>query len=93
MSNKETGDIGEQEVCDLVGCPNCSSKLMLLPPSFPLAASYVVGVNLELKLKPLVINRQTLYSEQDMIFMKKFLKQVIYYRHYSQILNGWIRMA
>jgi len=35
-NNKESGDIGEQEVVDLIGCPNCKSKLMLLPPSFPL---------------------------------------------------------
>ena len=37
MSNKETGDAGEIEVCNLVECPNCGSKLALLPPSFPLA--------------------------------------------------------
>lgn len=37
MSNKVTGDAGEAEVCELVHCPNCSSKLSLLPPSFPLA--------------------------------------------------------
>lgn len=36
MSNKQTGDDGEIEVCELVSCPNCSSKLMLLPPSFPM---------------------------------------------------------
>ena len=35
-SNKDTGDSGEREVCELVKCPNCSSQLMLLPPSFPL---------------------------------------------------------
>ena len=35
-TNKEAGDVGEREVCDLVSCPNCSSRLMLLPPSFPM---------------------------------------------------------
>lgn len=35
-NNKESGDAGEQEVVDLALCPNCNSKLMLLPPSFPL---------------------------------------------------------
>lgn len=37
MSNKITGDVGELEVCELIPCPNCGSKLALLPPSFPLA--------------------------------------------------------
>lgn len=37
MSNKSTGDAGEIEVCEKVKCPNCQSKLALLPPSFPLA--------------------------------------------------------
>lgn len=34
--SKTTGDLGEQEVIELVKCPNCRSKLMLLPPSFPM---------------------------------------------------------
>lgn len=36
MSNKENGDKGELEVCDLVPCPNCQNKLMVLPPNFPM---------------------------------------------------------
>lgn len=36
MNNKQSGDAGEQEVVDLARCPNCESKLMLLPSSFPL---------------------------------------------------------
>lgn len=36
LNNKVTGDAGELAVCELVVCPNCSSKLMLLPPSFPM---------------------------------------------------------
>jgi hypothetical protein len=35
-NHKLAGDMGENEVCDLVPCPNCGKKLMLLPPSFPL---------------------------------------------------------
>lgn len=34
--NKAAGDKGEQEVIDLVPCPNCGKKLMQLPPSYPL---------------------------------------------------------
>lgn len=36
MNNKIIGDEGEKEVCALINCPNCNSKLMLLPPSFPM---------------------------------------------------------
>ena len=36
MSNKQTGNQGEQEVVDLIACPNCGKKLMLLPPNYPL---------------------------------------------------------
>lgn len=36
MSNKQTGNAGEQEVVDLIACPNCGKKLMLLPTNYPL---------------------------------------------------------
>ena|SRR3972149_9408595 len=35
-SNKQVGDLGENEVIELVKCPNCGNKLVLLPPGFPL---------------------------------------------------------
>lgn len=35
-NNKSNGDAGEKEVIDLVVCPNCDKKLMLLPQSYPL---------------------------------------------------------
>lgn len=36
MSNKQSGDQGEIDIVELVPCPNCQKKLMLLPPSYPL---------------------------------------------------------
>ena len=36
MSNKQSGDTGEQEVVNLIKCPNCDSKLILLPENNPL---------------------------------------------------------
>ncbi len=36
FKNKQNGDTGEQEVVEKVPCPNCSKKLMMLPPSYPL---------------------------------------------------------
>jgi len=35
-NNKQQGDIGEQEIVGLIPCPNCSKKLMALPPNYPL---------------------------------------------------------
>ena len=35
MNNKQSGDLGEKEIVDLVLCPNCGKKLMLLPQSYP----------------------------------------------------------
>ena len=34
--NGESGKSGEQDIVDLVPCPNCSKKLMILPPNYPL---------------------------------------------------------
>lgn len=34
--NKISGDEGEQEIVDLIPCPNCKKKLMLLPKNYPL---------------------------------------------------------
>ena len=34
--NKESGDVGELEVVDLIPCPNCKKKLMLLLKNYPL---------------------------------------------------------
>ena len=35
-NNKQQGDLGEQDVVNLVPCPNCGRKLMVLPPNYPL---------------------------------------------------------
>lgn len=34
--NQESGDVGELEVVNLIPCPNCSKKLMVLPKNYPL---------------------------------------------------------
>ena len=35
-NNKSAGDLGEKEVIDLIKCPSCGNKLVLLPQGFPL---------------------------------------------------------
>lgn len=51
MTNKQNGDFGENEVIDLVKCPNCGKKLMILPPSFPLCDVQCVGCNFRAQVK------------------------------------------
>ncbi len=36
ITNKQAGDFGESEVCELIKCPNCTNKLVLLPQGFPM---------------------------------------------------------
>ncbi len=35
-NKKQLGDAGELEVVNLMYCPNCGKKLMVLPPNYPL---------------------------------------------------------
>jgi len=49
--NKVAGDLGEQEVVDLVPCPNCGKKLMLLPPSYPLYDVQCTGCSFRAQVK------------------------------------------
>jgi len=49
--SKESGDQGEQEIVDLVPCPNCSKKLMLLPKNYPLYDVQCIGCNFRAQVK------------------------------------------
>ena len=49
--NKEGGDIGEKEVVDLIPCPNCGKKLMLLPPNYPLYDVQCTGCSFRAQVK------------------------------------------
>ncbi|MEK7117899.1 MAG: DpnI domain-containing protein [Patescibacteria group bacterium] len=51
MFNKRNGDRGEKEVVELVVCPNCGKKLMLLPPSFPLYDVQCTGCSFRAQIK------------------------------------------
>ncbi|MBI4087849.1 hypothetical protein HY418_00490 [Candidatus Kaiserbacteria bacterium] len=50
-NNKESGTIGEQEIVDLVPCPNCNKKLMLLPPGYPLYDVQCTGCSFRAQVK------------------------------------------
>lgn len=49
--NKQSGDAGEQEIVDLIPCPNCKKKLMLLPKNYPLYDVQCVGCNFRAQVK------------------------------------------
>lgn len=50
-NNKLSGDAGELEVVELVPCPNCKKKLMLLPNSFPLYDVHCSGCSFRAQVK------------------------------------------
>lgn len=49
--SKKTGDSGEAEIVDLIPCPNCAKKLMLLPPSYPLYDVQCTGCSFRAQVK------------------------------------------
>jgi DNA-directed RNA polymerase subunit RPC12/RpoP len=49
--NKKNGDKGELEIVELVSCPNCGKKLMLLPPSYPLYDVQCTGCSFRAQVK------------------------------------------
>ena len=49
--NKESGNLGEREVVELIKCPNCGRKLMLMPPSFPLVDVQCTRCNFRAQVK------------------------------------------
>ncbi len=49
--NKENDDIGEAEVCELVPCPNCGKKLMVLPINYPLYDIQCTGCSFRAQIK------------------------------------------
>lgn len=51
LNYKQSGDFGEQEVIELVVCPNCSKKLMLLPTGYPLFDLQCTGCNFRAQVK------------------------------------------
>jgi len=51
MNNKPAGDQGEQEVVQLVACPNCGKKLMVLPPNYPLFDVQCTGCSFRAQVK------------------------------------------
>ncbi len=51
LTNQQTGDQGEKEVCKLIPCPNCGKQLMTLPKNFPLYDIQCSGCNFKAQVK------------------------------------------
>jgi DNA-directed RNA polymerase subunit RPC12/RpoP len=49
--NKKAGDDGELEVCELMPCPNCQKKLMILPVGYPLYDVQCTGCSFRAQVK------------------------------------------
>jgi len=50
-SNKQAGNFGEKEIVELVPCPNCSKRLMQLPPNYPLYDLQCTGCSFRAQVK------------------------------------------
>lgn len=50
-SRKSIGDSGEKEVVDLVPCPNCAKKLMILSSNYPLYDVQCTGCSFRAQVK------------------------------------------
>ena len=51
VSYKIIGNQGEQEIINLIVCPNCSNKLMLLPESYPMYDLQCVACSFRAQVK------------------------------------------
>lgn len=50
-NNKSAGEKGEKEIVDLVPCPNCGKRLMVLPPNYPLYDVQCTGCSFRAQVK------------------------------------------
>ncbi len=50
-TNMDSGKLGENEIINLVACPNCNKELMLLPPNYPLYDIHCSGCSFRAQVK------------------------------------------
>lgn len=51
MNNRISGDQGELDIVNLIPCPNCGKKLMLLPKNYPLYDLQCTGCSFRVQVK------------------------------------------
>lgn len=50
-TKRESGNSGEQEIVNLIPCPNCGKSLMKLPPNYPLYDVQCTGCSFRAQVK------------------------------------------
>lgn len=74
MNNKESGNIGEKEIIELINCPNCKKKLMLLPPNYPLVDVQCTACNFRAQVKTINSKPKNISFGAGWEIMDKVLK-------------------
>lgn len=72
--NKQNGDQGELDVCELVPCPNCGKKLMILPPNYPLYDVQCTGCSFRAQVKTNASKPKSVIFGAGWDIMEKVLK-------------------
>lgn len=73
-NNKQAGDAGEEEVVNLVPCPNCGKRLMTLPSNFPLYDVQCTGCNFRAQVKTNLSRPKAIIFGAGWDIMEKVLK-------------------
>ena len=73
-TNKISGDVGEKEIVDLVPCPNCKKKLMLLPENYPLVDVQCIGCTFRAQVKTINSKPKAIIFGAGWDIMNKVLK-------------------
>lgn len=69
-----SGDAGELEVVELVPCPNCAKKLMILPPNYPLFDVQCTGCSFRAQVKTNLSKPKSVIFGAGWEIMDKVLK-------------------
>ncbi len=73
-NNKQHGDEGESEVVNLIPCPNCKKKLMLLPKNYPLYDVQCTGCSFRAQVKTNLTKPKAVVFGAGWDIMEKVLK-------------------
>ncbi len=73
-TNKQNGDIGEEDVVRLIPCPNCGKKLMLLPKNYPLYDVQCTGCSFRAQVKTISSKPKSVIFGAGWDIMEKVLK-------------------
>lgn len=74
MNNKEFGDKGEEDIVNLVPCPNCNKKLLKLPANYPLVDVQCTGCIFRAQVKTVNARPKAVIFGAGWDIMEKVLK-------------------